>query len=109
MSFLLPIRKGPSPNARSFKTPPLDGSLVPAQLYDWHYEHNPTQPVIVYSGEGKVTEESIHIRYSDFVPAAHRAGRFVAKAASIDIEADPHTYPVVAILAWSGMQKLRPV
>ncbi|TFK61362.1 acetyl-CoA synthetase-like protein [Pluteus cervinus] len=101
MDFLVQPKnrtQGLSPNS-NFRLPPLDGSLTPAQIYDWHYENNPHHPVFVYADD--LTGELRYRRYSDVVPAIHRAGRYVAKEVGVDLDGDPRTYPAVAILALS--------
>ncbi|KIY53550.1 acetyl-CoA synthetase-like protein [Fistulina hepatica ATCC 64428] len=65
----------------AFKQPPLD--LPIPQIYNWHLEHNATYPVFL-----------------QLVPAAHRAGRYVARVA--DVELNSPSKPVVAMLAMSN-------
>ncbi|KAH7925193.1 acetyl-CoA synthetase-like protein [Leucogyrophana mollusca] len=98
MSFLLtPPNKvhGLQPDC-AFTVPPLDGSLTLPEIYDWHYENNPQHPVFLYT---RSTGEKCFCPYSEVVPAAHRAGRYVADAAGIDLTADASTFPLVAIFA----------
>ncbi|KAF8645464.1 hypothetical protein AX16_007810 [Volvariella volvacea WC 439] len=102
MDFLLKLSRQTQALApgETFKVPPLDGSLTVPQIYDWHYEHNPQHTLFTYedpNDPGKLVKHT----YSEVVPAIHRAGRYVAAAAGLDINADPHTYPVVAIIALS--------
>jgi len=100
MSFLLhPVKKTQAlkPDA-GFTPPPLDGSLTIPEMFDWNYENNQDHPVFVHSdGAGGLR----HLTFSEVVPAAHRAGRYIAQAAGIDLDANPSTYPVVAIFAAS--------
>lgn len=89
-----------------YKSPPLDGSLPVPELYDWHLENNPDHPVIVFANkEGTLTRLS----FSDVVPAAHRAGRYVAGATCANLvpntTSDPSKLTLpgpVAILAATG-------
>lgn len=82
----------------NFTTPPLDGSLTIPEIYDWHYKHNPNYPVFKYADGHNVK----HLLYSDLVPAAHRAGRYIAAVTNLDVNADRSTYPIVALLSTAG-------
>lgn len=81
----------------SFVPPPLDGSLTIPEIYDWHYQHNPSQALFIYSRDG----EQHSFRYSDVVPAVHRVGRSVTTL----INRDPtkSSLDTVAILASTGL------
>ncbi|GJE98661.1 acetyl-CoA synthetase-like protein [Phanerochaete sordida] len=98
---VLPVPTPPPKEGCTFQHPPIDGSLTVPELYDWHYEHNPTQPVFVYKDRER--NELVHLTYRDVVPAIHRAGRRVADAAGIDLGASPPPTTVgpIAIVATS--------
>lgn len=54
--------------------PPMDGSIRPAYLVDFHITHNPTLPAFVYSeAPGSVVEVS----FLEFGRAAHRAAHLL--------------------------------
>lgn len=102
MEFVLPTPPGVhgSRPDSNWNVPPLDGSLTVSEMYDFHYENNPDHPVFVYAtpdGNGLT-----HVTFSEVVPAAHRAARFVADVAGIDLNSELRPRPLVAILASSG-------
>ncbi|TFK21458.1 acetyl-CoA synthetase-like protein [Coprinopsis marcescibilis] len=41
--------------SKTFTPPPLDGSLHPAELYDWNSRNNPNHPLYVYANEDGTT------------------------------------------------------
>lgn len=45
---------------------------------------------------------TVNVTYSEAIPAAHRAARYVADLAKVDLDADPTTFPTIAVLASSG-------
>jgi hypothetical protein len=101
MSFLLkPPNKVHGVQADSaYIQPPIDGSLAISEIYDFNYTHNRDHPLFVHpngSGGHKT------ITFFEAIPAAHEAGRYIAKAAKIDLNDDPSSYPMVGILAASG-------
>ncbi|KAF9034495.1 acetyl-CoA synthetase-like protein [Hymenopellis radicata] len=83
--------------AEGWTIPPLDGSLSVPELYDFHYKHNADHPVFVYAKAD--SDELTYIRYSDLVPAAHRAGWYVTKTTNFNHSADMNVRPIVAVLA----------
>lgn len=83
----------------NFTLPPQDGSLTLSDIFDFHYDHNPNHPLFVYPN---ASGEIIKVTYAEVIPAAHRAARYVAGIANIDLDADPTTFPTVAVLALSG-------
>lgn len=100
MDFLLSPPTGTHGTSRSsnFAPPPLDGSLTVPELYDWHSKYNADHPVFLYADSGgKLTR----LTFARVVPAAHRAARYVADAASIDLMVASPT-PKIAILAGTG-------
>lgn len=59
--------------------PPMDGTVRPACLIDFHLEHNPTHTAYVYSeGPGSLVE----ISFLEFGRAAHRAAHILRPAIS---------------------------
>ncbi len=101
MSFLTTPPNLNLHTAEGWTIPPLDGSISVPELYDFHYRHNPHHPVFVYTNAD--TDELTHVRYSELVPAAHRAGWYVTKTTNFNHSADMNVRPVVAVLAATGM------
>ena len=96
--WLAPSRSAQTPSGPQYVPVPRDGSLTLPEAYYWHYERNPYQPVFIWRGK----TELVHLTYSDVIPAAERAARYVAAAAGIELDANiTYTKPVV-ILAASG-------
>ncbi|KZP13557.1 acetyl-CoA synthetase-like protein [Athelia psychrophila] len=54
--------------------PPMDGTIRPAALVDFHLEHNPTHKVYVYS---EAPGALVEISFLEFGRAAHRAGHLL--------------------------------
>lgn len=98
MDFLLQPPNNPH-HSPSFINPPVDGSLGVPEIYDFHYEHNPSHTVFLYQDP---TGSLVHVPYSRVVPAVHNAGRLIAKRTHIDLESPTSPRPI-AILASSGM------
>ncbi len=100
---VLPLPAPPPTQAlssKTFKTPPLDGSLTFPEIYDWHLEHTPSHPLFVYS-DGDDKEQTI--LWPEAVHAVHRAGRIVRSLLSPGDTVDVNRTPsVVAILAGTG-------
>lgn len=59
--------------------PPLNGSLRPASLVDFHIEHNPTRTVYVYSD---APGSKVEISFREFGHAAHRAAHLLRPSLS---------------------------
>jgi hypothetical protein len=93
---LLPQRHGLT--STTFRPPLLDGSLTLGEICDFHLINSPDHVVFVYHSDDGTMKE---ILWKDFVPAIHRAGRYVIESFGID----PTTteLPTIAILAMSGM------
>ncbi|KAF8995095.1 hypothetical protein BDQ17DRAFT_1311142 [Cyathus striatus] len=104
-NFLLPLPIDsptyPVAEARNFKLPPLDSSLLLPEIYDWHLENNPLHSVFVFEDDDG---EYKHLTYSDIVPAVHRAGRIIGKLVGVDVD-DPSVRlkRPVAIMASTDM------
>ncbi|TCD61564.1 putative NRPS-like protein biosynthetic cluster [Steccherinum ochraceum] len=82
-------------SSKTFKIPPLDGSLTLPEIWDWHLENSPEHPLFVYVDENG-TEKSLIFR--DAIYAMHRAGRIMRSRMP---ESLAETRPLVAILAVS--------
>ncbi|KZP17473.1 putative aminoadipate reductase [Athelia psychrophila] len=54
--------------------PPMDGTVRPAALVDFHLEHNPTHKAYVYS---EAPGSLVEISFLEFGRAAHRAGHLL--------------------------------
>lgn len=82
---------------KTFKKPPLDGSLSVPEIYDWHYINSPEHPLFVYSdSQGEVKS----ILWPEAVRGVHTAARTVrARVPMAKQEGGPR---IVGILAASG-------
>ncbi|KAK0205437.1 acetyl-CoA synthetase-like protein [Desarmillaria ectypa] len=99
MTFLLPPPNKTLHSIDGWTIPPLDGSLTVPEIYDFHYENNPSHAVFAYgSPEGNGIT---FVPYSKVIPAVHRAGWLVANIASFDLQQDRAVRPLVAVLAAS--------
>jgi hypothetical protein len=86
-------------NSSTFTLPPLNGTLTPPELYDFHLQYSPNHPLFVYTKSG-----STHtILWSKAVRSAHRAGRIVQSRLEDGKTKPPSCRPIVSILALSGM------
>ncbi|KAJ7210990.1 hypothetical protein C8J57DRAFT_1400321 [Mycena rebaudengoi] len=79
-------------SSSTFKPPPLDGSLLLPDVFDYHSRHSPNHPLFVYVGDVGV---STAITWSQAVDAFRRA----AHVSQAQVEVDGPEAPVVAILA----------
>ncbi|EKM51198.1 uncharacterized protein PHACADRAFT_103930 [Phanerochaete carnosa HHB-10118-sp] len=81
-------------SCKTFKVPPLDGSLSIAQQFDWQAEHSPHHPLLEYiDDDGSL----MSINFSTAQYAVHRGARIVLdalKEAGISKEK-----PVVAVVS----------
>lgn len=95
-----PIPPPPATQAHAsatFSPPPLDGSMLVPDIYDWHLRNSPCHPLFVYDDE-EGAENIIH--WSTAVRAVHRGGRIIqTRVARTAIDGKT---PVVAILASAG-------
>lgn len=73
-------------SAVDWTVPPLDGSLLVPELYDFHYAHNPTHPVFTYPDTAQ--NGLFYVRYAELVPAAHRAGFLVSNLVQHDLNSN---------------------
>ncbi|THH28009.1 hypothetical protein EUX98_g6169 [Antrodiella citrinella] len=91
---VLPFKALPNTQAltsKTFRPPPIDGSLMIPQLYDWHLKHTPNHPLFVYA-EDDGTEKIIY--WPTAVRAMHRGGRIVQSRLRADLPAKS----IIAIL-----------
>lgn len=95
---ILPIPPPPATQARAsrtFRAPPIDGSLTVPEMFDWHLVNTPNHPLFVYSDDhGK---EHV-ILWTHGVRAIHRSARIVMDR----VKPKATEIPVVAILAATG-------
>ena len=91
-----PVPNSQGLSSKTFKVPPLDGSLTLPEIWDWHLENSPDHPVFVYR-EDDGAERTIYMR--DAIYAVHRAGRILLNRLPQSV-ADNR--PVIAILAVTG-------
>ncbi|KIJ64864.1 hypothetical protein HYDPIDRAFT_132032 [Hydnomerulius pinastri MD-312] len=99
-SFLLDQPRGVharSPEC-SFSIPDLDGKLTLPQIYEWHLTHNKNHPVFAHVNQAG---SWVHLTYSQVVPAARRAARYVMKACNIS-SSDQEVVRPFAIIATSN-------
>ncbi|TCD70281.1 putative NRPS-like protein biosynthetic cluster [Steccherinum ochraceum] len=89
-----PIPQTQALTSKTFRVPPVDGSHMVPDVWDWHLEYSPNHPVFVYTeGDGK---EKV-LAWRDVTPGIHRAGALIQSK----IEASPGNRPIVAVLAAS--------
>ena len=86
-------------SSKTFRAPPLDGSLTIPELYDWHYDNSPEHPLFIYSD---VEGETSTITWSTVVRAVHRVGYLVRDLAR-DTGSNPDARQVFAIVATNSM------
>ena len=102
MHDYIPLPAPPQPqgtHSRTFKQPPLDGTLTIPEMYDWHAEHSPEHPLFIYPDEdGEVKT----IKWGAAIRALHRAGRWLNGFVNGNIMTNTSDGPLIAILANSG-------
>jgi hypothetical protein len=101
-SLVLPISPLPQRHgltSTTFRPPPVDGSLTFAELYDFNLTNSPNHVAFVYYSDdtGTLTE----ILWKDFVPAIHRAGRYIIE--NFGIDSSSTEIPTIGILATTGV------
>ncbi|KIM81777.1 hypothetical protein PILCRDRAFT_8450 [Piloderma croceum F 1598] len=84
-------------NSPTFTLPPLNGTLTPPELYDFHLQYSPNHPLFVYTKSGS----TYTILWSKAVRSAHRAGRIVQSRLDEGKAKPPSCRPIVSILALS--------
>lgn len=86
-------------SSKTFRAPPLDGTLTLPEIFDWHLEHTPDHRVFTFtSDDGKVRD----IFWPETVTATHVGAKIIRERLSSRVNMGSPT-PVVAILAPSGM------
>lgn len=83
-------------NSATFKQPPVDGSMLVPEMYDWHATHSPYHPLFTFSEDDGTVRT---ITWAEATPAIHRAGRWLL---SLTVDTITEKKPLIAILAGSG-------
>ncbi|KAH9922935.1 uncharacterized protein B0H18DRAFT_1016223 [Fomitopsis serialis] len=97
LRWLASSRSAQAASGSQYVPAPRDGSLTLPEVYNWHYQHNPHQRVFLWHDH----TGPVHLTYSDVIPAAQRAARYVAEAAGIELVDDMTPAKLVVILAAS--------
>lgn len=84
---------------KTFKVPPLDGSLCFAQQFDWQAENSPDHPLFEYVDDDG-TPVSINFATAQY--AVHRGARSVLNALKEAGVLKSKVRPLVAFVAASG-------
>lgn len=82
-------------HSKTFRPPPLDGSLSVPELYDWHLTNTPEHPLFVFN-EDDGRERIIY--WPEAVRAMHRAGRIVRSR----LKEGAPLHPFIAFLCATG-------
>lgn len=107
MNYKLPERFPPLPrtqalNSKTFRPPPLDGTLTIPEIFDWHLRNTPDHPLLEYvEDDGSIRS----ILWPEAVRAIHRTARLMRVLMGCDPEQCPDVssgVPVIAILAGAG-------
>lgn len=83
-------------SSRTFRVPPLDGSLALPELYDWHAEHSPEHPVFKFAREDGITKT---IYWPEVAHAVRVGAKLITQRTHSEVERDER--PIVAILSHS--------
>lgn len=85
-------------SCKTFRPPPLDGSLTLCEMYEWHAKNTPNHRLFTFA---KADGSMRAIYWPEAVRAIHRGARIVRDR----IEPNPscEEAPIVAILAAQGM------
>lgn len=89
----LPTPQGLS--SPTFKQPPLDGSLLLPEIFDYHAQYSPEHPLFYYVD---VDNAPHTIPWAKAVQAFHKAAQIVRQQANEAVE----TRPVIGIVASAG-------
>ncbi|KAK1228458.1 hypothetical protein PQX77_008476, partial [Marasmius sp. AFHP31] len=79
----------------TFRTPPLDGSLSLAQIYDWQAQNSADHRLFVFSDNGGGLR---NITWKEAVAAIYTGARSL-RSRMHSVAATKHRVPVVAILS----------
>lgn len=83
----------------TFKMPPVDGSMLVPEMYDWHATHSPEHPLFIYpDNDGQVKT----IKWAEATRAIHRAGRWLLSLVKETATSSVEEKPLIAILCNSG-------
>lgn len=90
-------------NSKTFKVPPIDGTLVGAEIYDWQLKNSPEHHVLEYlDDDGNVKS----LRFCEIGPAIHRAARSIRKlmgASLVDPLKEEERKTVIGLVAAAGV------
>ena len=95
----------PPPNTQGlaegsdFQTPPLDGSLTLAQIYDWQLHHSPNHRLFVFSDSNGGVR---NITWKAAMAGIYTGARSLRSRIQ-GVVAAKHLVPVVAILSTAGI------
>jgi len=92
-------------NTTTFVPPPLDFSLTVSEMIDFHRTHSPDHIVYVYED---TPGECKQIKFSAWIRAIHRAGRYVRDHFQLPEPQAGGVKPVISVLANSGKKKKKP-
>ncbi|TFK19455.1 acetyl-CoA synthetase-like protein [Coprinopsis marcescibilis] len=94
----IPVERVPKTQAlvsKTFTSPPLDGSLHPAELYKWNSDNNSDHPLFLFDDDGEVTT----IRWPETVEAINCGVKRVRKIMNWSVGL--YKPPIIGILAAS--------
>lgn len=83
--------------SKTFRPPPLDGSLTLSQIYDWHYKHTPDHRLFIFADDDN-NIRSIH--WPEGVRAIYNGVRYLQS--NTDLKSESGIAPVVGILGMTG-------
>lgn len=105
-TFVFPLPPHPNNQAltsKTFKVPPIDGTLVGGEIFDWQFKNSPEHHVLEYLDEdGKLAV----IKWGEAGAGIHRAARSVRKlmGASLENPLDKdERKTIIALVAGAGM------
>ncbi|KDQ13755.1 hypothetical protein BOTBODRAFT_160018 [Botryobasidium botryosum FD-172 SS1] len=98
MAPLPPPPTQPGVGSKTFKAPPVDGSLSLPQIIDHHLAHSPLHPLFRYTSADAKHAPYEQILWKDAARAVHRAARLITSRASA-APSSAHDSPVIAFLA----------
>ena len=98
---LLDLPRTQALSSKTFRPPPLDGSMTIAELYDWHLQNTPEHPLFVFADD---SGQNHTILWPEVVRAVHGAGRRIRSMATpgLDTSISPEVPCTVAILCAAG-------
>jgi hypothetical protein len=90
--------------SKTFRPPPLDGSLTLPEIYDWHFVNTPDHRLFIFADDNQNTRT---ILWPEAVRAIYNGARFLRN--TIDRKPDSEGIPIVAILAAAGKLSTLPI